>query len=64
MFRIHKKWFSHTGEDDKIYIQCVPGESKLSQKYAFNKKSTIFTQSLQNFDKTGYALVPYLDKVL
>ena len=33
------------------FLQCVPGESILSQKYAFIKKSTIFTQSLRNFVK-------------
>ena len=29
----------------------MPGVSGLGQKYVFIKKSTIFTQSLRNFDK-------------
>ena len=32
-------------------LQCVIGESILSQKYAFIEKSIMFTQSLQNFVK-------------
>ena len=48
MFRIDKKWFSHTGEDDKIYIQCVPGESKLSQNMLLIKNP----QFLPNHDET------------
>ena len=35
-------------------LHCVPGESILCQKYAFIKKSTIFTQSLRNFVKMRY----------
>ena len=34
-----------------VIVLCVPGEWILSQKYAFIKKSTIFTQSLRNFVK-------------
>ena len=36
-------------------LHCVPGESILCHKYAFIKKSTIFTQSLRNFVKMRYS---------
>ena len=41
-----------------VGLQCVPGESGLRQKYAFIKKSTIFTQSrlsgkYKKFEKSG-----------
>ena len=46
------------------YVQCVPGVSGLSQKYAFIRKSTIFTQSLRNFVKKGtHEDLMYFDKV-
>ena len=32
-------------------IQSGEGKRRLSQNYAFNKKCTIFTQSLRNFAK-------------
>ena len=35
------------------YIQACYGESGLGQKYAFIKKSTIFTQSLRNLFEIG-----------
>ena len=36
---------------------------RLAQKYAITKKSTIFTQSKQNFVSMWYLRVPYFDKV-
>ena len=38
---------------DKGELHCVTVVSALGQKYAFTKKSTIFTQSLRNFVKMG-----------
>ena len=45
------------------HIHCGIGECGLDQKYAFIKKSTIFTQLLRNFVKIRYSCVPRFDKV-
>ena len=44
-------------------LQSEPCKSGLRQKYAFIKKSTIFTQSLRKFVKVRYSWGPYFDKV-
>ena len=44
-------------------LQACYGESGLGQKYAFIKKSTIFTQSLRNLVKIRYSWVAYLPQV-
>ena len=44
-------------------VQTGIGETGLTQKYAFIKTSTIFNQSLKNFDKIRYSWVPYYVKV-
>ena len=44
-------------------LQTCYWESGLSQKYAFIKKSTIFTQSLRNLVKIRYSWVAYLPQV-
>ena len=46
-----------------IYLHCVPGVSGLGQKYAFIKKSIIFTRSLRNFVKMRPSCVPSFVKV-
>ena len=45
------------------FIQTGIGETGLTQKYAFIKKSTFFMQSLQNFDKIRYSRVLFFVKV-
>ena len=52
-YKYHEIWNLH----------CVPGESILCHKYAFIKKSTIFTQSLRNFVKMRYSWVPHIHKI-
>ena len=47
----------------QIYIPGVAPKSLLAQKYAFTKKSTIFTQSLRNLAKIIYTWVGYFDQV-
>ena len=47
----------------KKAIHSGRAQSGLSQKYAFIKKSTIFTQSLRNFVKIRYTWGPYFDKL-
>ena len=44
-------------------IPGVAPKSLLAQKYAFTKKSTIFTQSLRNLAKIIYTWVGYFDQV-
>ena len=39
----------------RLHLQTCNGESGLSQKYAFIKKSTIFTLSLRNLVKIMYS---------
>ena len=46
-----------------FHLHSGRAQSGLSQKYAFIKKSTIFTQSLRNFVKIRYTWGPYFDKV-
>ena len=59
MIECHK----HTVETHDLKIHSGRAQSGLSQKYAFIKKSTIFTQSLRNFVKIRYTWGPYFDKV-
>ena len=46
-------------------VSYRPGQPDLDfhGTYAFNKKSTFFTQLEQNFVQIGYTGVPYSDKV-
>ena len=46
-----------------IHLPGVAPKSLLAQKYAFTKKSTIFTQSLRNLAKIIYTWVGYFDQV-
>ena len=59
------RFLTQDNEKFKLYWK-LPGvalKSLLAQKYAFTKKSTIFTQSLRNLAKIIYTSVGYFDQV-